>query len=78
MEWVEMLARLVWGRDIRQRGQLEESHGCLRVGRFILLVLSLGSDGRKENSPFYPTKWGLSLQQLHGMPIGALGGASHS
>ena len=47
MEWVEMLARLVWGRDIRQRGQLEESHGCLRVGRFILLVLSLGSDGRK-------------------------------
>ena len=47
MEWVEMLARLVWGRDIRQRGQLEESLGCLRVGRFILLVLSLGSDGRK-------------------------------
>lgn len=38
----------------------------------------VGSDGRKENSPFYPTKWGLSLQQLRGMPMGALGGASHS
>ena len=35
MEWVEMPARLGWGRDIRQGGQLEESHGRLRVGRFI-------------------------------------------
>ena len=35
MKWVEMLARLGWGSDIRQRGQLEESHGRLRVGRFI-------------------------------------------
>ena len=35
MEWVEMLASLGWGSDIRQRGQLEESHGRLRVGRFI-------------------------------------------